>query len=219
MTSGIYWIYQVSRDRAVYVGSTGNISKRWREHRSVLKHGAAHNRYFQRVWNKYGEGDFEFKVLEECALDKLIEREQFWADAIDPICNMAEFVENPTRGKVFSDEHRRKLSQAAQSRGPHGPPSAETRQKLSDAQRGKVIPEEQRAKMRLAQKGRKASAETLVKLSLAHKGYRHTAEARAKISIAMQGNQRGANPSDETRQKMREAAIKAWARRRSREKE
>lgn len=209
MTSGIYWLYQVSRDRAVYVGSSGNMAQRWRQHRHNLAKGNTHNQYLQRVWNKYGAADFQFMVLEECTVERLIEREQFWADALDPACNVGEFVENATRGTRFTEEHRRKLSEAARKRGPHGPCSEETKLKISEAQKGKSIPLEQREKMSAARRGRKLSYEHCQSL----KGHPHpqTPETRMKISQSMKGNKNGLGNksntglklSEEQRRKMR----------------
>jgi group I intron endonuclease len=217
MTSGIYWLHQISRDRAVYVGSTNNMSRRWSQHRYTLTRGVTHNKYLQRVWNKYGAADFQFMVLEECPVEQLIEREQFWANALDPACNVGEFVENPTRGRVPSAETRLKMSAA--KKGKKAPPrDPDVYRRIGLAQRGKVIPQEQREKISATKRGRKLSAEHIEKL----KGHPHpqSPETRQKISQAMQGNKRGLGNKSNTgktlpeaqRQKMSEAQRRRYAR-------
>jgi len=201
MTSGIYRIYQVSRDRTIYVGSSGNIVQRWRQHHHNLRKGNTHNQYLQRVWNKYGEADFKFKILEECSPGQLIEREQFWANALKPTCNVGEFVESSMRGHIFTKEHRAKMSAARIGRK-FGPRSEETRRKISEAQLGKVIPPDQIAKMAATKRGRKLTEEHRQKL----KGHPHaqSQETRKKISQAMQGNKRGLGNKSNTGRKLPE---------------
>lgn len=107
-------------------------------------------------------------------------------------------------------------------------PSQETRKKISESQkrRYKENPEE-RKKMSLARKGRKASDETRAKLSASSKGRKHTPEVCARISAArkeagipthVREAQRKAVTgrtrapfSEETKEKMRLAALRREA--------
>ena len=101
-------------------------------------------------------------------------------------------------------------------------PSAETRLKISAANKGKTRSAETRLKLSAALKGHKhpnfgksPSAETRLKLSEASKGDKnpmfgktHSAEARLKISEASKGDKNpifGKSPSAETRLKLSEA--------------
>ncbi len=48
-----------------YIGSTTvSFKKRWRKHRQRLAHNYHENSYLQNAWNKYGESDFLFEVVE-----------------------------------------------------------------------------------------------------------------------------------------------------------
>lgn len=38
------------------------------------------NAYLQNAWNKYGESNFKFEIIELCTEDKLLKREQIWLD-------------------------------------------------------------------------------------------------------------------------------------------
>lgn len=73
--------------------------------------------------------------------------------------------------------------------------SEETKRKMSEAQKGKIVSEETRKKMSLARKGRPAhnkgkpakhaiSEETKRKMSESHKGKKHSEETKAKMRLA-----------------------------------
>ena len=122
-------------------------------------------------------------------------------------------------------------------------PSAETRLKLSAANKGDKHPmfgktrsAETRLKLSAANKGEKnpmfgktRSAETRLKLSVALKGDKHpnfgkspSAETRLKLSVALKGDKNpnfGKSPSAETRLKMSEASKLFWAKKRAKNKE
>ena len=40
------------------------------------------NIHLQHAWNKYGEDNFEFSIIEECDIELLDEREIFWIDKL-----------------------------------------------------------------------------------------------------------------------------------------
>jgi len=74
---GVYLIRNIKNGK-VYVGQTNNLKLRKRNHFSDLKANIHHNKHLQSAWNKYGERNFEFEVLEECSLDRLDEVEIYW---------------------------------------------------------------------------------------------------------------------------------------------
>ena len=110
--SGVYQIRNAINDK-IYIGSAVNIQKRWREHISALKKNKHHSRYLQRSWNKYGEKNFEFVILEECepVKETLLEREQFYLDTLS-----SEYNISPTAGSrlgaISSEETCKKISLA-----------------------------------------------------------------------------------------------------------
>lgn len=87
MGSGIYAILQLSTGFS-YVGSAKSISDRWRKHLSDLRKGRHHSAKLQNSWNKYGDGDFQFVVIEVCDIEHLIRREQFYLDKMRPYFNI-----------------------------------------------------------------------------------------------------------------------------------
>jgi hypothetical protein len=99
MTCGIYQIVNTINGK-FYVGQSRNIQKRWRQHTSGLSSvspldrgsyplRAAFLKYKLRtVVSKPGRtGAFEFKIIEECSEDRLLEREQFWINELNPQYN------------------------------------------------------------------------------------------------------------------------------------
>jgi group I intron endonuclease len=77
---GIYKIKNLVNDKCYY-GSSKNIEKRWRTHKNHLKNGKHHNIHLQRSWDKYGDDNFVFEVVEECDENILLELEQKYLDS------------------------------------------------------------------------------------------------------------------------------------------
>lgn len=76
---GIYSIENIINHKK-YIGQSVNIKSRWMKHKSELNNNNHDNDYFQKAWNKYGEENFEFTILEECSKDMLNERECYYID-------------------------------------------------------------------------------------------------------------------------------------------
>lgn len=87
------------------------------------------------------------------------------------------------KGKTFSEETKRKMSEARRGRTL----SQGTRRKLSEAMKGKPRSDEHRRRLSESLKGKHPSEETRVKLSESHKGKKlppRSEEHRRKISEA-----------------------------------
>ncbi len=76
---GVYKIQNV-QDGRCYYGSSVNIEKRFTQHLKTLSNNTHHNNHLQRAWNKYGKEAFTFTVVEECELDQILVREQYYLD-------------------------------------------------------------------------------------------------------------------------------------------
>lgn len=72
---GIYRIKNLVNGKCYY-GSSKQIKKRWKTHLNDLKNGKHHNIHLQRSWNKHGEVNFLFEVVEKCDETILLELEQ-----------------------------------------------------------------------------------------------------------------------------------------------
>jgi group I intron endonuclease len=62
--SGIYCI-ENKKNHKKYIGWSTAIHLRWKKHKSELKMNTHHNNYLQNAWNKKGEKNFKFFVIEE----------------------------------------------------------------------------------------------------------------------------------------------------------
>lgn len=103
---GIYRIKNLVNDKCYY-GSSKNIKKRWMTHKNHLNGGKHHNVPLQRAWNKYGEDNFSFEVVEECDETILLEKEQYYLD-LNPDYNIGlkssggdNLTNNPNKDKII----------------------------------------------------------------------------------------------------------------------
>lgn len=234
---GIYAIRNLVNDK-YYVGQSDDIDQRWNEHRSNLRlNKNKPSKRLQSTWNYHGEESFEFIILEECSIDELTEKEQQWLDFIKTgheVYNVGDCVDATMRGVKLSEEHKKKIgdSKRGKKRKPYSPEhiaklsaagkgkknalgfkqTEETKTKISEANKGKIVSDETKAKMsasKIGNKnwvGKKHSAETKAKMSASMKGKKHgplSIEHKAKISASLKGNKRrlGKEPWNKGRRK------------------
>jgi group I intron endonuclease len=167
MNIGIYCI-QNSLDSKSYIGSSVNIIARWKEHKRYLRRNIHENSYLQNAVNKYGMKNFEFKILEECSKEKLLEREQYYLDLY----------------KSYDSKFGYNICKVAGNGSQLGlKRSLETRQLMSLAKKGKPsnvqgyrFTEQQRKQLSLSHKdlqgnnlGRKFTKTWCKNLSISHK--------------------------------------------------
>lgn len=190
MSSGVYVIECGERQ---YVGSAKNVKGRWSMHRYELRQGIHHSRFLQRAWNKYGEDAFTFRILEECAPEQCIEREQQWIDTLAPVFNMHPTARSPL-GVKRSEETRAKLSAIAAARTP---PMANKRhtEETKAKMRGRIVSEETRAKHR----NRVVSEETRAKIRAARLGKPRPREAVEAAAAKLRGRKRAPEVGEKIR--------------------
>ena len=75
--SGIYVITNKINNK-VYIGQSIDIRVRWWNHRCELNRNNHCNKHLQGAWNKYGEDNFDFSVLEECKEEEINDKEIYW---------------------------------------------------------------------------------------------------------------------------------------------
>lgn len=104
-----------------------------------------------------------------------------------------KLVSNGFKGKTFTDEQRKKLSEVKKGKPANNkgvPMSKEQKEKLSKANKGKSLSEEARQKISKANTGRKHSEETKRKMSESAMNHETSEETRNKISRANKGRRR-----------------------------
>ena len=81
MAIGIYKITNKINGKC-YIGQSVNITERWKAHRTRSMNNFPSNKdydsHFYRSIRKYGLENFDFEIIEECSIDELDEKEQFY---------------------------------------------------------------------------------------------------------------------------------------------
>jgi len=177
MDSGIYVISSPSG--RVYIGSSKSLSKRKTQHFYKLRNGVHPCDALQKAFIKY-DARLNFVVIENCAEELLIEREQHWIDIASKVWVKRIYNSSGIAGRP---EH-----------------TAEVRKKISDKAKGRIVSEETKRKLSEAGKGRKHSEETLEKM----RNYKFTPDQLEKIRI----NNQNQIKSEKDIERLRELARK-----------
>jgi group I intron endonuclease len=106
--SGIYLLQSIHNGKR-YVGSAVCFKIRQYGHFYKLRKNKHSNRHLQNHYNKYGESDLAFSILELCPKENLIEREQHYIDTLKPEFNLSPTA-GSTLGVQMSEESKSKKS-------------------------------------------------------------------------------------------------------------
>ncbi len=103
---GIYKISSLVKPDRIYIGSAVTCPKRFMEHRYSLRKNNHHSKKLQRHFNKYGESDLIFSIVEEVLeSSNLIKREQFYIDTFSPYFNSRP-IANSNFGLKFGPQSK-----------------------------------------------------------------------------------------------------------------
>lgn len=108
---GIYSIYSKSQN-CYYIGKSKDIHKRILKHKSDLRLGKHHSPYLQNTYNKYGEEDLVYTIIQECSYEGSGELEKYYIkkyDAFNNGFNMTEGGEWGAPGRKFSEETLKRM--------------------------------------------------------------------------------------------------------------
>jgi group I intron endonuclease len=136
MTCGIYCIENII-DNKKYIGKSVNIEKRWEIHKRKLFSSVHVNIHLLNAWNKYGETNFIFRIIEECSKNNLDKKEIFYINYFDTINNGY----NKTNGgggflMHHSETSKKKISESLKKQWELG------------IRKGKPLTQEQREKLK-----------------------------------------------------------------------
>lgn len=155
MECGIYGIISPSGNQ--YIGSSINISHRFKDHKRQLERNTHHSLALQNAWNKY-TGNLEFKKILICRPEDLLFYEQLLIDNWKPKYNM-----NPIAESSLGIKRRPESIEKTRQKNIGRKLSEETKLKMSLAHKGRP----QHPNVRAAQLGRKNSPATIEKMRLA----------------------------------------------------
>lgn len=194
---GIYKI--TSPTKKVYIGQSINVERRFKEYEKL---NCKLQPIIYRSFKKYGVEKHKFEILCECDILELNDKERYYQDAFSAIgkngLNCRLTASNDREGKL-SEETKKKMSNFQKGKIL----SEETKKKISEANKGhkynlgKKHSEETKIKMGAWQIGKKLSEETSKKM----RGKIVSQETREKISKANKGRKR----SEETCEKISES--------------
>lgn len=210
---GVYCIENTVNNRK-YIGQSIHLETRKDEHFKALRRGNHFNKYLQHAFDKYGEENFVFRVLEECTSDELSGREIFWISKFGGSCSnllynlapgghVTDGENNPNYGKHWSEEWRSEQSKRMKDyfSNPKNHPmygkhhSEDTVNKIRESLSGRKQPDEINSKRSSTMKAHFENG--MVPSFL---GRKHTDETKAKLR-EISSNHRH---SDEVKSKMRE---------------
>ena len=119
-----------------YIGQTKNFYTRKRKHMNDLKKNKHKNDYLQNAWNKYGEKNFEFNIIEICDILDLDEKEIYWINYFNSFHNGYNLCEggNGQICRELSEYSKSKISKANKGKFA-GNKSPRYNQKLSKEER------------------------------------------------------------------------------------
>ena len=182
--SGIYKIQSIATGR-LYVGSAHCLYTRHHVHLSQLKSATHCNKHLQRIYNKHGQSDLRFSVLEICEKGVLISREQHYMDTLKPGINIDPLAQS-SAGRKATMEQRRKMSAArigVQSTAMLGKKHSEhTKRLISEKAKQRGLHPAFMAASKAANTGRKHTKEMRDLLALSQR--KITPEAAAQIKEA-----------------------------------
>jgi group I intron endonuclease len=152
---GIYKITCIENNK-IYIGSSRHIQKRIKNHFNKLKAGKHINPHIQSTYNLYGYEKFKWEILEECLIDELLNREQYWIDLTQCFDRNIGFNNCKKADRPLGYKH-----------------TESARKKMSESKKNKKLTDDHINKIAIANKGKKRTAEQKEKMSQAKLGIKN----------------------------------------------
>jgi group I intron endonuclease len=99
---GIYQIKNIINNKR-YIGQSNDILKRWLKHTSDLNKNKHHCNYLQYAWNKYGEINFIFEIIEKCNYEELNGKEMYYINKF----KIDKISYNSEPGGVYNNDFKK----------------------------------------------------------------------------------------------------------------
>ena len=144
---GIYKI--TSPSGRVYIGQSINIWEREKRYR--YGHCKRQPKIYNSL-NKYGYKNHKFEIIEECIIELLDEKENYWKifyNSVEKGLNCNYWDKTPTRGKKHTQATKDKISKATKGRIR----SKETKEKMSKNRKGVLKSKQHKENISKATKG------------------------------------------------------------------
>jgi len=206
--SSIYKIQSIIKPERCYIGSAIDVKNRWGQHRHGLRQNKHYSTKLQRHYNKYGEFDLMFSIIEPCLPEFLTIREDTYLHPL-PYFNTCK-IAGSQLGFKHSDETKEIIRESSKGninkKGSHL--SEETKILLREAKKKQISPwpkgshhsEETKKYWSEIRKGRASP----------RKGVHLSQEIRDKIGKSRKGKK----DSDEVRKKKKESRLAYFAKKR-----
>lgn len=138
-----------------YIGSTMHkFVKRKSEHTTALQKGYHFNSHLQSAWNKYGEENFNFEILEEFIDEidqvEVLKKELEIIESLCPEYNICRKTAGGKLGRTLSEEEKKKIGEI--HRGKRH--SEETILKIKEARKRQIITEDHKRKISESLRGK-----------------------------------------------------------------
>lgn len=171
---GIYSIKNKVNNK-VYIGKTlDSFNNRWNGHIYELNKKVHKNKHLNSAWNKYGEQNFEFCILEQVDdLETANIREKYWIQfykSFNPVYGYNKTLGGDGGDTTIGLDNEQKLERNRKISANH-----------SRHNKGKKMSEEVKEKIRKKQIGKTRSKEAIEKTSLKNKGKLRSDECREKL--------------------------------------
>lgn len=187
---GIYAIKNKINNK-MYIGKSVNVNKRKSYHLWLLRNNSHFNPKLQNAFNKYGEENLEFVILEKCNKDELDDKEIKYINRYNTTNNGYNICEGGegSLGRTLSGETKQKISNANTGR---------KQDEVAKKRKSEIMKElwetaeyrkkmKQRPKPKPWNKGRRHTEEEKKHLSEKLKGRRITEEHKKKLHELYKG--------------------------------
>lgn len=168
--------------------------------------------YFHNALKKYGKNAFIFKVLQKAkSLEELNNLEEFFIEKFDSI-NNGYNLRKGGNNKLHNEKSKKLMSESQKKaharRRAEGKKVSGWKHPTGGPMKGKKFTEAHKEKLRQAHKEKLRQAHLGIYSGMY--GKKHTEETKRKMREAWKKRSKRKSISKETREKMRQAALKRW---------